>query len=42
MISFLLFADFHGLDTPILKRALQTLQQQRKAELIGDEGVKFF
>jgi len=34
--------DFHGLDTPILTRALQTLQQERKAELIGDEGVKFF
>ena len=35
-------SDFHGLDPPILTRALQTLQEDRKAELIGDEGVKFF
>ncbi|KAK2167232.1 hypothetical protein NP493_1285g00052 [Ridgeia piscesae] len=37
--------EFHGLDDWLLKRALQTLEKQRKAELIsfdGNEGVKFF
>ena len=34
--------DFHGLETPILVRALKSLQSQRKAEVIGDDGVKFF
>ena len=39
------FAEFHGLDDWLLKRALQTLEKQRKAELMsfdGNEGVKFF
>ena len=38
-------AEFHGLDDWLLKRALETLEKQRKAELIlfdGNEGVKFF
>lgn len=34
--------DFHGLEMPVLMRALQTLQQQRKAEIMGTDGVKFF
>ncbi|CAH1788791.1 unnamed protein product [Owenia fusiformis] len=37
--------EFHGLETWLLKRALQTLVSQRKAELIsfdGNDGVKFF
>ena len=40
-----LFAEFHGLDTNILLKALKTLELQRKAEVIsfnGSEGVKFF
>ncbi|XP_072034950.1 vacuolar protein-sorting-associated protein 25-like [Amphiura filiformis] len=37
--------EFHGLEDWLLKRALRTLERQRKAELIafdGNEGVKFF
>lgn len=33
---------FHGVDEGILIKALQVLQAQGKAELIGSEGVKFF
>ncbi|CAH8574168.1 unnamed protein product [Dicrocoelium dendriticum] len=32
---------FHGLDTTILLEALQCLQKRGKAELMGEEGVKF-
>lgn len=37
--------EFHGLEKWLLLRALQTLQDQGKAEIInfdGNEGVKFF
>ncbi|KAJ8321029.1 hypothetical protein KUTeg_002616 [Tegillarca granosa] len=37
--------EFHGLEKWLLLRALQTLEQQGKAEIInfdGNEGVKFF
>lgn len=37
--------EFHGIENWLLLRALKTLEQQRKAELIsfdGNEGVKFF
>jgi len=37
--------EFHGMESWLLTRALKTLEQQRKAELIsfdGNEGVKFF
>ncbi|KAK3588571.1 hypothetical protein CHS0354_026176 [Potamilus streckersoni] len=34
--------EFHGLEDWLLLRALQCLQSQGKAELMGDEGVKFF
>ena len=36
------FTEFHGLEQWLLIRALQTLEQQGKAELMSDEGVKFF
>lgn len=38
-------ADFHGLDKWMLIRALKTLEEQGKAEIMdfdGNEGVKFF
>ncbi len=34
--------DFHGLEMEVLMKALRSLESQRKAEIIGDEGVKFF
>ena len=37
--------EFHGLEDWLLKRALETLEQKHKAEIIsydGSEGVKFF
>ncbi|XP_033126326.1 vacuolar protein-sorting-associated protein 25-like [Anneissia japonica] len=37
--------DFHGIEDWLLKRSLELLQKDRKAELIsfdGNEGVKFF
>lgn len=34
--------EFYGLDSWLLLRALKSLEQQRKAELIGNDGVKFF
>ncbi|XP_035661224.1 vacuolar protein-sorting-associated protein 25-like [Branchiostoma floridae] len=34
--------EFHGMESWLLTRALQTLQLERKAELMGSEGVKFF
>ena len=34
---------FHGLENELLIKSLQTLEQQRKAEIFPDEeGVKFF
>ena len=33
--------SFHGLDTSILIEALECLQKRGRAELMGDEGVKF-
>ena len=35
-------SEFHGLETPILMRALKSLEKQHKAEIMGDDGVKFF
>jgi len=40
-----LCAEFYGLEGWLLKRSLQTLEEQHKAELMsydGSEGVKFF
>jgi len=34
--------QFYGLEDWLLDRALKSLQSRGKAELIGDEGVKFF
>lgn len=37
--------EFHGLERPLLVKALKTLENEGKAELInidGNEGVKFF
>ncbi|XP_074661707.1 vacuolar protein-sorting-associated protein 25-like [Tubulanus polymorphus] len=34
--------EFYGIEDWLLIRALKTLEEQRKAEVIGDEGVKFF
>ncbi|XP_064598356.1 vacuolar protein-sorting-associated protein 25-like [Liolophura sinensis] len=34
--------EFHGLEEWLLLRALKTLEVDRKAELMGNEGVKFF
>jgi len=45
MCGCVLCLDFHGLENWLLVRALKTLEQQKKAELIsfdGNEGVKFF
>jgi ESCRT-II complex subunit VPS25 len=45
LIFFLSIPEFHGLEKWLLLRALQTLQDQGKAELMnfdGNEGVKFF
>ena len=39
LVSFL---EFHGLEKTVLLRALKTLQSERKAEVMGDDGVKFF
>ena len=36
------FSDFHGLEMEVLVKSLKTLEMNRKAELMGDEGVKFF
>ena len=36
------FSDFHGLEMEVLVKSLKTLELNRKAELMGDEGVKFF
>jgi len=35
-------AEFSGMDITMLIRCLKALQTQGKAELMGDEGVKFF
>jgi len=42
MYIFVAFVEFHGLDSWLLLRALKSLEQQRKAEVIGNDGVKFF
>lgn len=33
---------FQGVDESVLKLAFRLLQKDRKAEIIGDDGVKFF
>jgi len=35
-------AEFSGMDVRMLKICLRTLEDQGKAEIIGDDGVKFF
>ena len=45
-ISFWIFYSegeiFENIDESVLKVALRILQRDKKAEIIGDDGVKFF
>lgn len=40
--ALVIFAEFHGIEEHIFLSALRILEKRGKAELIGDEGVKFF
>jgi hypothetical protein len=39
---YCVLSDFHGLEQAIFLKALNTLENKRKAEIIGEDGVKFF
>jgi hypothetical protein len=42
-LNDLFFAEFHGLDTEVMVKILQTLEASKKSELFNDnQGVKFF
>jgi len=42
LIKPIIVVEFHGIEKWLLLKALRTLETNRKAEVIGDDGVKFF